>query len=67
MIMLPKGIYRFNEIPDKLPMSFFHRTSTYESVQNMKVKAVLRKKNRAGEIMLLEVRLYCKAIIIKIV
>ena len=66
-------IYRFNEIPIKLPNGIFHRTRTNSSsfVRKHKrphiAKAVLRKKNRAGVIKLPDFRLHYKATVIKTV
>ena len=53
MTILPKAIYRFNAIPIKVPMVFFHRTRTNNFTICMEIKkkkprrakAILRKKN----------------------
>ena len=68
MTILPNAIYRFNVIP----MAFFTELEQKISV-HMETKktpnrqAVLRKKNGAGGINLLDFRLYYKATVIKIV
>ena len=58
MTILPNAIYRFNAIPIKIPMAFFHRTRTKNFTIHMETQKipnrqnVLRKKNGAGGISL---------------
>ena len=66
MSILAKAICRFNEIPIKIPVAFFTDLGQIiiNCVWNHKrpqtAKAVLRKKSKAGSIMLLDSNLYYK-------
>ena len=71
MTILSKAICRFNVIPIKLPMVFFHRirrkrfTICMETKRPRIAKAIFRKKNRAGGIRLPDFKQYYKAIVIQ--
>ena len=69
----PKAIYRFLGIPIKISMALYHRNGIYNSeicieAQNTQIpKIILRKKDKAETITLLDFKLYYKVTLFKTV
>ena len=71
MSILPKEIYRFDAISIKIPMAYFtdlkqlFQKFVWNPKRSLIASTILRRKNKFGDIIISDIKIYYKAIVIK--